>query len=1123
MRKLYFLLFVCYWGFGYSQMQTKINVNDNLSAVNISSSPSSSNFRIFGELAPSNYIGVTDVSVPLHVIKHRNYQIPLTLKYHNGMGNKVEMEGGVYGLGWHLTTGGVISLIKSKKFEGYDPNADSPIQGDFRFNKNLSRDDWSSKYNLNRLLGVEPKRAVTIDKNTDDQSLRGYVFAVNFNGFSGELYFDHNEKAHFRTKENRFFDVKVEFMKNDKSERVFNVPIVNGGVNSIKIDSNEIYQFTITDENGISYVFGGNNDNIEFSLNGHLANLKWEYADALAYGHLKNTLKIVPTAWYLKHIEFPNNESVFFTYQRERIFYTSKVHTNLRRIEVKMNGNKVELPERENWNSYTNDEQATILFPITLKSIVTPLEKVNFEYEDSHSRNLGFGLFDDFNRNLGEFQKSDLIQNANGYNYFAILKKNISFGQTSIFGRLKGISETDLIKPLRRLSKINISSTINLKSYNFKYSSSTSHRMKLTNIEMVDALGGGTEKGNYTFKYNLSDDISPQITSYNKDDYGFYSTKNNYLGYLNDSQAVPIFGFGYWLFPFKDNLSNRQSYISNRAPEISKYNTWEILNEIVYPSGGYTKFEYEPNMYNSIASNYPFVVIENMGGIEKPAGGVRLKNIKNFDSNHSLLTSKSFRYVKDYVLGKTNSSGVLTHVPTYFDFIKGTPSDFTSHVIDYFNWRSEDIYPADRLRGNHITYSEVTEIDDLDQSFIVYKYKNFDNGYNDKPYLNYASHHEKDLKDERGAYKNIFNKWDVISMGLERGQLMSETLYDKDKTKVKEIINRYNDNPNRFDDHIRILNLYDNHIYYNDGKTYKSFTYIASQIYTYTPYLKKKTVIDYIGGNSIVNSETSYQYNDTYKLLTEKTEKRGAKTFKTTYKYPFDFTESVYTGMVSKNIVAPVILEESFINDTKVSATKINYKLNTTIITDPVPYTNNEATSDDASNTSFLTGNNPDIIGTNYVPKDIEVQYKNGVWEKQVEFFEYDNRLNLLSSKDITGKTTNYLWSYKKTLPIWTIENVSYGTIIGVTGKNAINDLANDGEPSEEKMNVLEQEINANNELKAAFKTRYLYDPILGLTYKETPLGTKEYYKYDGFGRLIKVEDGDKNTLIEYEYNYKQN
>ena len=1103
MRKLYFLLFVCYWGFGYSQMQTKINGNDNLSAVNISSSASSSNFRIFGELAPSNYIGVTDVSVPLHVIKHRNYQIPLTLKYHNGMGNKVEMEGGVYGLGWHLTTGGVISLIKSKKYDGYDPNANYPFEINYNFNSYLSGENWSSKANLNKLLGIEPKGRVIIDKNTDDKSLRGYIFAVNFNGFSGELYFDHNEKAHFRTKDNKYFDVKVEFISYTSSGRFFSVPTINGNTLKIGVDRNEISGFTITDENGVSYSFGGGDNNIEFSLNGHVPYLQRVSIndETMAYPKYYNSVKYIPTAWYLTTIKFPNQETISFKYQRENIFYSSKLYTDLRFIKVESSNNvDITNPDRRSKYLYTNDEQATILFPITLKSIETPLEKVNFEYEDSSSRNHRAGLFFDFNKRPAGGNNNFKDNNGNLYSGLALDKKKISFLQTSMDDVLRVVSEGELMQPLRRLSKINISSTLDLKSYNFKYSSSTSHRMKLINIEMIDDLDGSTKKGNYTFKYNLSDDISPQTTTYNKDDYGFYSPKNNYTGYINNFEGKPILGENHLLIPLRDDVTKREDYIFNRAPQISKYNTWEILNEIIYPSGGYTKFEYEPNRYRSVASNYPFVVTENTGGIEKPAGGVRLKSIKNFDSNHSLLTSKSFKYVKDYQLGNSKSSGILTHIPTYFNFLDGYLKN-KKNTVEYFNWRTEDIFPADRLRGNHITYSEVTEIDDLDQSFTVYKYKNFDNGYHDKPYLNYASQHEMDLKDEKKAYKNIFNKWEVISMGLERGQLMSEILYDKNKIKVKEISNQYNDNPNRFDNHIRTLNIYDHNLYYESEKDHESFTYIAGQIYTYTPYLKKKTVIDYIGGNSIVNSETSYVYNDKYKLLTEKSEKRGNKTFKTTYKYPFDFTESVYAGMVKKNIIAPEILEENYINDTKVSATKINYfKKNNNIIDIPMA---------------------PDY--SDYLPESIELQYKNGFWEKQLDFLLYDEKQNLLSSKDITGKTTNYLWSYKKTLPIWTVENIPYSTIKTVLGIEEINVLANAVEPPIEKLNLFKQKFNENEQLKTAFHTQYLYDPILGLTYKETPLGTKEYYKYDGFGRLIKVEDGDKNTLIEYEYNYKQN
>ena len=1141
MKKFYFTFFICVCVHVVNG-QTYSNVIKNSigSLYEIGNSPNVSSYRIFGDFAPSNFIGVADISIPIHTINHRDNAYPIVLRYHNGMGNKVDAISGSNGLGWNLSSGGVISLVESRKLTMSNDDEDLI---DYSKNHVVNVDNWSTLGYLSNFI-VNPRRPLSARSvvNNYFKSLQKNVFTFNFNGVSGEIYIDHNEKPKIRSKDNVYFDIEFEFVpysiedtesnpaktfgfwiKLPSLKRYFNraaiaktVPSINliqDPINqgSVMLSEDSVYKITLTDYNGVKYIFGGNRNSIELSRLGHSGVL--ESIDPANY-------EITPISWHLTEILYPNHEKIIYDYRRGDVLYTGKTVTNLRE---NMFTNTKNNDVRDNFmrqEIVANTVTGTLINPVYLTSITTPTERLEFSYSKSkqlehHLKDfVGFG---ECNPTVGDpncvYTKNPSLDIKN--NFFFWYTNDVNYTDFTLFEQLP--DQLDQIKILNSSNQV-------FKEIQFNYTQNYSERLKLLSLKINDSLDENSRNEKYSFSYN--DVKLPSYDSYKVDHNGFYNNKFG-IGYSSSSlegeTKRPL------LNEFKNSSDKRNEYTALRESS-ENYSNAELLTQITYPTGGFTVFNYEPNMYGAVANNYPFVVSNNVNNISKITGGVRLKQVVSFDDAGEITKFKSFKYVKAHEVGGNQSSGILTHIPTYFDFIKGnnfyeSQEEESTNVdaIDYFNWSTSDIYPAHRLRGNHITYSEVTEIDELEKSFVVYKYKNFDNGYHDKGVLNHISNHEEVLKDEFGNTKEFWKKYDVISMDLERGQLLSKTSFNNNKKKINEILYEYDDNPNRFNSHIREINRYGNKIYSPYTKDMTSWTYIASLIYTYTPYLTKKTVIDNVGANSIINSESSYAYNDKYKVLTEKTEKRGAKTFKTTYKYPFDFTESVYTGMVSKNIVAPVILEESFINDTKVSATKINYKLNTTIITDPVPYTNNEAISDDASNTSFLAGNNPDIIGTNYVPKDIEVQYKNGIWEKQVEFFEYDNRLNLLSSKDITGKTTNYLWSYKKTLPIWTIENVSYGTIIGVTGKNAINNLANDAEPSQEKMNVLEQEINANNELKAAFKTRYLYDPVLGLTYKETPLGTKEYYKYDGFGRLIKVEDGDKNTLIEYEYNYKQN
>jgi len=73
-------------------------------------SPNVSTLGKFGDIPVGTYTGIPQIEIPLYTVKVRDYELPLSLKYH-ASGIKVSEEASYVGLGWALEAGGVIAQI----------------------------------------------------------------------------------------------------------------------------------------------------------------------------------------------------------------------------------------------------------------------------------------------------------------------------------------------------------------------------------------------------------------------------------------------------------------------------------------------------------------------------------------------------------------------------------------------------------------------------------------------------------------------------------------------------------------------------------------------------------------------------------------------------------------------------------------------------------------------------------------------------------------------------------------------------------------------------------------------------------------------------------------------------
>jgi YD repeat-containing protein len=169
-------------------------------------------FKTFEKPAES-YTGIPSISIPLYSYGYKGYNLAVSLNYNAG-GIKVEEYASTAGLGWSLSTGGMITRIVRGDFAdetypvGYLHNSYKPSQ-------------FSQTHLVAYANGI-------YDAEPD-------LFLFNFNGISGKFIFNDSGKVYVIESN---VDVKVQ-------------PIRMG-------QYNQVGAYAITDDKGLVYYFGFN-------------------------------------------------------------------------------------------------------------------------------------------------------------------------------------------------------------------------------------------------------------------------------------------------------------------------------------------------------------------------------------------------------------------------------------------------------------------------------------------------------------------------------------------------------------------------------------------------------------------------------------------------------------------------------------------------------------------------------------------------------------------------------------------------------------------------------------------------------------------------------------------------
>lgn len=516
-----------------------------------------------------------------------------------------------------------------------------------------------------------------------------------------------------------------------------------------------------------------------------------------------------------------------------------------------------------------------------------------------------------------------------------------------------------------------------------------------------------------------------------------------------------------------------------------------MLKQITYPTGGKIELIYESNDYSTYGETRNGVSVlmhkvkkmmnesaQLVASKKDFGGGLRIKELCYWNDNKRIATYK-YKYITNYNTQNSYnddkvivSSGVLGNVPIYhynLDLITPVNGTLMNSVCDAT--ASQPFSEVSLTRGVVVGYSEVTEV--------VYDIGNRLNGYTKYKYSNFDTTPDIEPITLHTALSVSINA--RTSRSVDRGVLLSKEIYDKTFALKKKFNYYYSvEHPNN----IRALQSTS----LGQGPCSKIAGYAVAAYYVPldTPDLIQETETTYdANGSSGLTKTTKYSYNDRKQTKEIKTLMNDGQTWHCKrFLYPNDFiSDTIYTKMVNRNIIAPIVQQEEVTISpgnkvTNISKEKYNY---------------------------CIINNRPAI--DNY-----QSSKGTGALQTRIRYDNYDKKGNPLHITIDDKEEVIYLWGYNYQYIVAEIKNATMGQI-----KNIIGDIDEFEAADIPDASMFYQ---LRTQLKNALVRTFAFDLFVGKTSETDAKNVTTYFEYDQQNRLKYTRDYLGNIMEGYLYNY---
>ncbi|MBL7727282.1 MAG: hypothetical protein JNM68_06340 [Dinghuibacter sp.] len=425
--------------------------------------------------------------------------------------------------------------------------------------------------------------------------------------------------------------------------------------------------------------------------------------------------------------------------------------------------------------------------------------------------------------------------------------------------------------------------------YGLQYQYDTCNRWFLTSLAQY--APGSTDSAVYRFEYNNFSQLPP-LQSY----------KNDHWGYFNNTSSLS---------------APPAQFYDLKQPNFGT-TLYGSLKKIVYPTGGFTEFEYEPNRVAKVVNDKSYTGVYDTTNIL--VGGLRIRKIYNGDGVTEKKLAKEYFYTNSYDRQQADNpyynplpSGVLSYKPKYSWVTSVQNATKTTVFATLVNGESASSVPLQvyassplnaLLSDNHVSYSQVVERNP-DKSYTIYTYTDAVTNPDDAPVAGYTNFIESPY-------------FKASSKSAERGLLKQTVLYDSAGKVVQQSSKTYDADYRNPDGSLPsdtlhdaqaleaeedVFNIYGDHYFFITGTSYKK--------YRYNYVLKTNTETIYDKTNAAMVSESaSYYDNPKHRQVTRMVSVNSmGDSLKTYIRYPQDFDNNNFLiqRMVNKGFVSAPI------------------------------------------------------------------------------------------------------------------------------------------------------------------------------------------------------------------------